>query len=86
MQITQNITEYILLNSGGRIDHAHHYNNAYRALDDTLAFEEAVTTALQEIDLSETLVLVTADHSHVMTFGGQGSQRGNPILGKSIFS
>lgn len=70
---------------GGRIDHGHHYNNAFRALDETLAFEEAVKTALQEVDVRETLVIVTADHSNVMTFGGHGTKKGNPILGKILF-
>ncbi|XP_026300262.1 alkaline phosphatase isoform X4 [Apis mellifera] len=66
---------------GGRIDHAHHYNNAYRALDETLALEEAVRAVMKEVDLSETLLVVTADHSHVLTLGGLATHRGNPIFG-----
>jgi len=67
---------------GGRIDHAHHYNNAYRALDETLALEEAVEAVMKEVDLTETLLVVTADHSHVLTLGGLATLRGNPIFGE----
>ena len=42
---------------------------------------EAVGAALQLVDLDETLVLVTADHSHTLTISGY-PPRGNPILGK----
>ncbi|KAG8255791.1 hypothetical protein J6590_084473 [Homalodisca vitripennis] len=66
---------------GGRIDHAHHYNNAYRALDETLVLEAALLNILSLVDLTETLFVVTSDHSNVMTFGGLSTPRGNPILG-----
>lgn len=72
----------MMYSAGGRIDHAHHYNNAYRALDETLALEEAVRAVMKEVDLSETLLVVTADHSHVLTLGGLATHRGNPIFGK----
>lgn len=71
--------------SGGRIDHAHHYNNAYRALDETLALEEAVQAVMKEVDLTETLLVVTADHSHVLTLGGLATHRGNPIFGEPTY-
>ena len=32
--------------SGGRIDHGHNDSTAYRALTDTVAFDEAVTAAI----------------------------------------
>lgn len=69
---------------GGRIDHAHHYNNAYRALDETLALETALLAALALVNPTETLLVLTADHSHVFTFGGQATPRGHPILGRWI--
>lgn len=71
---------YVLLVEGGRIDHAHHGGNAYRALTDTMAFDAAVARALGLVDLNETLVVTTADHSHVLTISGY-PERGNPILG-----
>ncbi len=71
---------YVLMVEGGRIDHAHHMTNAYRALDETVEFARAVEAALALVDLRDTLILVTADHSHVFTIAGY-PPRGNPILG-----
>jgi len=56
--------------------------NAARALTDTIAFSDAVRTALEKVDLDETLVIVTADHAHTISISGY-SARGNPILGKA---
>jgi len=72
---------YLLLVEAGRIDHAHHYGNAYRALSDTLALSDAVRVADEITSADDTLILVTADHSHTLTFAGY-PVRGNPILGK----
>jgi alkaline phosphatase len=71
---------YFLLVEGGRIDHAHHGGNAYRALSDTVEFARAVQVAMDRTDPEDTLIIVTADHSHVLTFAGYPA-RGNPILG-----
>ena len=71
---------YLLVVEGGRIDHAHHAGNAYRALTDTIAFADAVTAAAARVDVAETLLVVTADHSHTLTIAGYPA-RGNPILG-----
>lgn len=61
---------FALLVEAGRIDHAHHANNAYRALTDTIELARAVAVALERVDLDETLIIVTADHSHVFTIAG----------------
>ena len=75
---------YVLLVEGGRIDHAHHGVNAARALGDTVALDEAVAAALEMTDAEDTLVIVTADHSHTMTIAGYPA-RGNDILGKVAY-
>jgi alkaline phosphatase len=72
---------YLLIVEGGRIDHAHHAGNAYRALTDTIALADAVRAATELTSAEDTLIVVTADHSHVLSFAGY-SRRGNPILGK----
>ncbi len=74
---------FFLMVEGGRIDHAHHAGNAYTALTDTIELSNAVAAAVKSVDLSETLIIVTADHSHVFTIAGY-PKRGNPILGKVI--
>jgi alkaline phosphatase len=61
---------YFLMVEGGRIDHAHHEGNAYRALTDTQALDDAIGAAAQMVDLSETLIIVSADHSHVFNIAG----------------
>lgn len=71
---------YVLLVEGGRIDHAHHAGNAYRALTDVVAFDGAIARTLELVDPDETLIVTTADHSHTMTISGY-PERGNPILG-----
>jgi alkaline phosphatase len=78
--LRKNRKGFYLMVEGGRIDHAHHANNAYRALTDTIAFSDAIRAAATMTDARDTLILVTADHSHVMTISGYPA-RGNPILG-----
>jgi alkaline phosphatase len=73
---------YFLMVEGGRIDHALHGTNAKRALEDAGAFDEAIKRALGTADLSNTLIVVTADHDHTMTINGY-PRKGNPILGVS---
>jgi alkaline phosphatase len=79
-QLSANDQGYFLLVEAGRIDHAHHLSNAYRALADTVALSEAVQWVVDNVNLEQTLIIVTADHSHTMTMSGY-PRRGNPILG-----
>jgi alkaline phosphatase len=78
--LRQNPNGFFLMVEGGRIDHALHAGNAYRALDETIAFADAVQAALEHTDPRDTLIVVTADHSHTLTFAGY-PKRGNDILG-----
>lgn len=78
--LRKNPRGYFLMVEAGRIDHSHHFNNAHRALIDTLALEQAVMVALELTRPEDTLIVVTSDHSHVFAFGGY-PKRGNPILG-----
>lgn len=43
--------------------------------------ETALLAAMEMVNPADTLLVVTADHSHVMTIGGQATPRGHPILG-----
>lgn len=72
---------FFLMVESGRVDHAHHAGNAYRAFMDAIELASAVKKAQELVSTDDTLILVTADHSHVMTMSGYPS-RGNPILGK----
>ena len=74
---------YFLVVESGRIDHGHHAGSAYNALTDTIEFSNAVQAAIDSTNPEETLILVTADHSHVFTIAGY-PKRGNPILGKVV--
>ncbi|WP_018632502.1 alkaline phosphatase [Neomegalonema perideroedes] len=78
--LDKNEEGYVLMVEGGRVDHAHHAGNAARALTDTIAVAEAVEAVFEKIDPAETLVILTADHSHVFSIAGYPT-RGNPILG-----
>jgi len=81
-RLAQHPQGYVLMVEGGRIDHANHAGNAYRALDETIAMSRAVQVAAEMTSPEDTLIIVTADHSHTMNFVGY-PVRGNPILGKT---
>lgn len=71
---------FYLMVEGGRIDHAHHAGQAGFALEEAVEFARAVQYAVDNTDPAETLIMVTADHSHVFTIAGY-PKRGNNILG-----
>jgi alkaline phosphatase len=47
-------------------------------------FDNAIGKALDMTSINDTLILVTADHSHTFSIGGY-SARGNDIYGSCIF-
>lgn len=74
---------FFLMVEAGRIDHGHHANSAFAALSDTVELSHAVQAALDATSRDDTLIIVTADHSHTFTMAGY-PKRGNPILGKVV--
>ncbi|XP_036393514.1 LOW QUALITY PROTEIN: alkaline phosphatase-like [Megalops cyprinoides] len=80
--LRRNPKGFFLLVEGGRIDQGHHASRASMALHETVALDNAVARALELTNEEDTLTLVTADHSHSISFNGYPF-RGNSILGKS---
>lgn len=79
-RLSRNPNGYVLMVEGGRVDHGLHAGDAQRALGDAKALDEAVAAARAMTSDQDTLIIVTADHSHTLTIQGY-PQRGNPILG-----
>uniref|UniRef100_A0A2K5U524 Alkaline phosphatase n=1 Tax=Macaca fascicularis TaxID=9541 RepID=A0A2K5U524_MACFA len=77
--LSRNPRGFFLFVEGGRIDHGHHENRAYRALTEAVMFDDAIERGGQLTSEEDTLTLVTADHSHVFSFGAY------PLRGSSIF-
>lgn len=59
----------------------HHDTKAHLALDETVEFAKAIKAAADLTDEEDTLIVVTADHAHTMTYNGY-PVRGNNIFGK----
>uniref|UniRef100_A0A3Q2DAG0 Alkaline phosphatase n=1 Tax=Cyprinodon variegatus TaxID=28743 RepID=A0A3Q2DAG0_CYPVA len=76
--LQKNPNGFFLLVEGGRIDQAHHAGRAYMALHEAIAFDDAIAKGLELTKEEETLTVVTADHSHPLTFNGF------PFRGQSI--
>ena len=81
--LSRNDKGFFLMVEAGRIDHGHHDGRAAMALNDGVALHEAVKMADELTDDGDTLIIVTADHSHTLMIAGYPT-RGNPILGKVI--
>ncbi|OCT57624.1 hypothetical protein XELAEV_18003268mg [Xenopus laevis] len=78
--IIQNTVPYVILTLRGRIDHGHHDGKAKQALTEGVMFDRAINKADQLTNEIDTLTVVTADHSHVFSFGGY-TYRGSSIFG-----
>lgn len=71
---------------GGKIDLAHHDTNAMRAMEETLAFDDAVSKAFSMTSEEDTLIVVSADHSHVFSMGGYASLYRNVLGVRGLIS
>lgn len=78
--LKKNPKGFFLLVEGGRIDHGHHEGKAKQALHEAIQMDDAIGLAGEMTSTEDTLTVVTADHSHVFTFGGY-TVRGNNIFG-----
>jgi alkaline phosphatase len=79
-RLSRNPNGYVLMVEGGRVDHGLHAGDAQRALGDAAALDDAVAAARAMTSDDDTLIIVTADHSHTLSMSGY-PDRGNPILG-----
>lgn len=79
--LAKNAKGYFLMVEGGRIDHALHETTAKKALQDTVAFDNAIKAAiakakLTDPELKNTLIVVTADHDHTLVLNGYAKRTG----------
>ncbi len=78
--LSANEAGFYLNVESGRVDHANHDGNLYRTVTDGKAFADAIAKAMEMTNPEETLIIVTADHEHAITFNGYCG-RGSDILG-----
>uniref|UniRef100_A0A1I8N073 alkaline phosphatase n=1 Tax=Musca domestica TaxID=7370 RepID=A0A1I8N073_MUSDO len=78
--LSQDDNGYFVFIEGGRIDSAHHDNTPRKALDETVEFSKAIQLAREMTSEDDTLIVVTADHSHAFSFNGY------PYRGSDIFA
>ncbi|ESQ78599.1 alkaline phosphatase [Asticcacaulis sp. YBE204] len=71
---------FFLLVESASIDKWHHKNNAHRALTDVDELAQAVSVAMAKTNPEETLIIITADHSHGLVLSGYAS-RETPVDG-----
>lgn len=68
--LKKNRKGFVLLVEGGRIDTSHHENQAQMALGEVVEFHKTVEFVRENTSEEDTLIVVTADHSHPFTVGG----------------
>ncbi len=83
--LKKNPNGMFLMVEGGRIDHALHETTAIKALQDTIAFDDAIKAAIAEIkktdpNLENTLIVVTADHDHTLVLNGYAARTGKTTV------
>ncbi|XP_036322971.1 membrane-bound alkaline phosphatase-like [Rhagoletis pomonella] len=83
--LSRNEQGYFIFIEGGRIDHGHHATYARLAMDETVEFSKAIQAARELTNEEDTLIVVTADHSHTLSYSGY-SDRGNDIFGAASYT
>jgi alkaline phosphatase len=78
--LQKNPNGFFLFVEGGRIDHAHHATEGLRSLWETVEFDRAIKKGDEMTNDEDTLIVVTADHGHTMSFAGYAA-RGSRITG-----
>ncbi len=78
--LATNENGFYLSIEAGRVDHANHAGNLHRVLVDGKAFADAIAKAMELTNPEETLIIVTADHEHAISFNGYCG-RGSKITG-----
>ena len=78
--LSANENGFFISIEGGRVDHANHAGNLHRALVDGKAFADAIAKAMELTNPEDTLIIVTADHEHAISFNGYCG-RGSKITG-----
>lgn len=61
---------------------AHHRGKAKRAINEAATMDEAVKKAIELVDTTNTLIVVTSDHSHTLSINGY-AKRGSNIFSTS---
>lgn len=68
--LKKNPNGYFLFVEGAKIDLGHHQTQAHYALDESAEFSDAIEYARKATSEDDTIILVTADHAHTMSFSG----------------
>ncbi|CAL8134236.1 unnamed protein product [Orchesella dallaii] len=75
--LSKNPKGFFLFVEGGRIDHGHHANQALRAIWEAVEFDRAIEKGDEMTNDDDTLLVVTADHSHAFSFAGYNARGDN---------
>eukprot|EP00927_Polykrikos_kofoidii_P054349 TRINITY_DN48779_c0_g1_i1.p1 TRINITY_DN48779_c0_g1~~TRINITY_DN48779_c0_g1_i1.p1 ORF type:complete len:627 (-),score=103.01 TRINITY_DN48779_c0_g1_i1:187-2067(-) len=70
---------WFLTVEGGKVDLALHVGNLARALEDSKELMDAVAMARRMLPEEETTIIVTADHSHGLSFAGYCGRGSSPL-------
>lgn len=83
--LKKNPNGFVLMVEGAQIDKAHHANHGYHSLYELLAFDKAIRSSINMVNKNETLIIVTADHSHSFAHVGDSIDENPGINRTNIF-